>query len=157
MDHEDLIALTANIVAAHVSNNAVAVGDVPQLVETVHGALAGLGQASEEPEPREPAVPVRTSIKPGHLVCLVCGAKQKMLKRHLRTAHNMSPDDYRKAFSLKPDYPMVSANYAKLRRTLANKIGLGRKPKASAAKPASKRKPAAKPRGRPKAKAKTAK
>lgn len=132
-------------------------GDVAQLVETVHGALAGLGQASEAPEVREPAVSIRASIKPGHLVCLVCGAKQKMLKRHLRTAHDMSPEDYREAFGLKSDYPMVSANYAEVRRTLAKKIGLGRKPKASAAKPGSKRKPAAKPRGRSKAKAKTAK
>ena len=164
MDHEDLIALTADIVAAHVSNNPVAVGDVPRLVEQVHGALAGLGQTAGEPEAREPAVSIRASVKPDHLVCLVCGAKQKTLKRHLRTAHDMSPEDYRAAFDLKSDYPMVSANYTEVRRKLAKKIGLGRKPKAKSpakqaakptqtAKPSARRKPA--PARRKKAAAKS--
>lgn len=154
MENQQLLELTADVVAAHVSNNAVAIADVPQLVQSVHKALAGLAEPGEDkPEPKEPAVSIRASIKPDYLICLACGMKHKMLKRHLRTAHDMSPDDYREAYGLKADYPMVSANYAKLRSKLAKKIGLGRKPKASGTNAAPKRKasPAQRSGGRKKA------
>ncbi|MCM8556310.1 MucR family transcriptional regulator [Sphingomicrobium sediminis] len=127
---ETLITLTADIVAAHLSNNVVAVGDVPQLIENVHGSLAKLhGSASKEEEKPVPAVPIRSSIKPDFIVCLEDGKKLKMLKRHLMTHYNMTPDDYRQKWGLSPDYPMVAPNYAEQRRKLAKKIGLGTKAK----------------------------
>lgn len=126
---ETLLALTADIVAAHVSNNNVAASDVGSLIGQVHQALSGLGRGAEEaaPAPREPAVLVRSSIKPDSIACLVCGLKSKMLKRHLSTSHNLTPEQYRAEFGLRPDYPMVAPNYAETRRDLALKIGLGRK------------------------------
>jgi predicted transcriptional regulator len=127
---ETLITLTADIVAAHVSNNSVAVSDLPALIANVHGALAGLGGAAAAPAPKqEPAVSVRSSIKPDYIVCLEDGKKLKMLKRHLMTHYGMTPDDYRAKWGLAKDYPMVAPNYAEQRRTLAVKIGLGRKPR----------------------------
>ena len=126
---DTLIALTADIVAAHVSNNMVAVGDVPQLIENVHGSLAKLHGASAEEEKPEPAVSIRSSIKPDYIVCLEDGKKLKMLKRHLMTHYNMTPDEYRAKWGLSPDYPMVAPNYAEQRRQLAKKIGLGTKAK----------------------------
>jgi predicted transcriptional regulator len=131
MDNQDnfgetLITLTADIVSAHVSNNSVAVSDLPLLISNVHHALAGLGERKEEPAPRpEPAVSIRSSIKPDYIVCLEDGKKLKMLKRHLMTHYNMTPDDYRQKWGLSPDYPMVAPNYAEQRRMLAKKIGLG--------------------------------
>ena len=127
--NETLITLTSDIVAAHVSNNSVAVGDLPALITNVYGALAGLGQPLqvEEPAP-EPAVSIRASVKPDHIVCLEDGKKLKMLKRHLMTHYNMTPEDYRARWNLPADYPMVAPNYAEKRRDLAKKIGLGRKP-----------------------------
>jgi len=128
--NETLITLTSDIVAAHVSNNNVNLEDVPSLITNVYGALSGLGQESiEEPRP-EPAVSIRASIKPDYIVCLEDGKKLKMLKRHLMTHYNMTPDDYRKRWNLPADYPMVAPNYAEKRRELAKKIGLGRKPNA---------------------------
>ncbi len=126
---ETLITLTADIVAAHVSNNSVSVSDLPTLIANVHGALSGLGvrPAVAEVAP-EPAVSVRASIKPDYLVCLEDGKKLKMLKRHLMTHYGMTPDDYRAKWGLPKDYPMVAPNYAEQRRSLAVKIGLGRKP-----------------------------
>ena len=125
---ETLVALTADIVSAHVSNNSVAVNDLPQLIENVHTALAGLGQAKEEPVVKqEPAVSIRSSIKPDFVVCLEDGLKMKMLKRHLMTDHGLTPDQYRQKWGLGPDYPMVAPNYAEQRRALAKKIGLGTK------------------------------
>ncbi len=125
---ETLVALTADIVSAHVSNNSVAVNDLPLLIQNVHGALAGLGQPVEEAAPKqEPAVSIRSSIKPDYLVCLEDGIKMKMLKRHLMTRYGMTPDEYRQKWGLGPDYPMVSPNYAEQRRVLAKKIGLGTK------------------------------
>ncbi|MEH3041460.1 MAG: MucR family transcriptional regulator [Sphingomonas paucimobilis] len=121
-----LIALTADIVAAHVGNNAIDVGDIPALIRNVHGALAGLGAAAEAPAPRaEPAVPVRSSVKPDYIVCLEDGRKLKMLKRHLMTHYNLTPDQYRAKWNLPADYPMVAPNYAEQRRSLAKQIGLG--------------------------------
>ena len=126
---ETVITLTADIVAAHVSNNSVAVGDLPTLISNVHAALHGLGQQSAAPAEakREPAVSVRSSVKPEAIVCLVCGAANKMLKRHLKTAHGLTPAEYRAEFGLKSDYPMVAANYSEKRRSLAHAIGLGKK------------------------------
>jgi predicted transcriptional regulator len=128
-DNDDtLITLTADIVAAHVSNNSVAVNDLPQLIANVHGALAVLGSGGSAPEVRaEPKVPIRSSIKPDYIVCLEDGKKLKMLKRHLMTHYNMTPDQYRQKWGLNADYPMVAPNYAEQRRNLAKSIGLGTK------------------------------
>lgn len=131
---ETLIALTTDIVAAHVSNNSVSVGDVPTLISNVYGALAGLDQSVEVEEVRpEPAVSVRASIKPDYIICLEDGKKLKMLKRHLMTHYNMTPEQYRTRWNLPADYPMVAPAYADIRRDLAKKIGLGRKPGATKA------------------------
>lgn len=132
-DHNEaselLISLTSDIVAAHVSNNDVAVADVPELIRTVHEALSGLGEPAEpEEEPLEPAVSVRASVKPDYIVCLEDGKKLKMLKRYLKTRYNMTPEEYRERWNLPADYPMVAPNYAEKRRELAKEIGLGRKP-----------------------------
>ena len=139
MDNQDnddtLINLTADIVAAHVSNNSVAVNDLPQLIANVHGALATLGSGGAAPEVRaEPKVPIRSSIKPGYIVCLEDGKRLKMLKRHLMTHYQMTPDQYRQKWGLNSDYPMVAPNYAEQRRTLAKSIGLGTKRRKPAVK-----------------------
>ncbi len=124
----DLITLTADIVGAHVANNNVATSDLAGLIQSVHAALKGLGQAPEAVvEKQEPAVSIRSSVKPDHIVCLEDGKKLKMLKRYLRTNYDMSPDDYRRKWGLPSDYPMVAPNYAEKRRSLAHSIGLGRK------------------------------
>ncbi len=123
-----LVELTADIVAAHVSNNSVAIGDLSQLIANVHGALSALGSPSNVPAPRlEPKVSIRSSIKPDYIVCLEDGKKMKMLKRHLRTDHDMTPVEYRQKWGLNSDYPMVASNYAEQRRLLAKSIGLGSK------------------------------
>jgi predicted transcriptional regulator len=125
---ETLITLTADIVAAHVSNNSVAVNDLPQLISNVHNALTALGGPPPQPEVKqEPKVSIRASIKPDYIVCLEDGKKLKMLKRHLMTHYNMTPEQYRAKWNLPADYPMVAPNYAEQRRTLAKKIGLGTK------------------------------
>ena len=126
---ETMITLTADIVAAHVSNNSVAVNDLPTLISNIHGALSALvGPAPAAPEVKqEPAVSIRASIKPDYVVCLEDGKKLKMLKRHLMTHYNMTPDQYRAKWGLPADYPMVAPNYAEQRRTLAKSIGLGTK------------------------------
>jgi predicted transcriptional regulator len=124
---DTLITLTADIVAAHVSNNSVAVNDLPQLIQNVHGALSswsGRGVPEARPEPK---VPIRSSIKPDYIVCLEDGKKLKMLKRHLMTHYQMTPDQYRQKWGLAADYPMVAPNYAEQRRKLAKAIGLGTK------------------------------
>ena len=135
--NETLITLTADIVAAHVSNNSVSVNDLPTLISNVHGALAGLDNSGQRQEaaPAEkptPAVSVRSSIKPDYLVSLEDGTKVKMLKRHLMTRYGMTPQDYRAKWGLPSDYPMVAPNYAEQRRTLAKSIGLGTKRKRAA-------------------------
>lgn len=133
MDNESaqselLITLTSDIVAAHVSNNSVAVSDVSTLIQNVHAALTALNQPVAAPEAKpEPAVSVRSSIKPDYIICLEDGKKLKMLKRHLMTHYQMTPDDYRAKWGLPADYPMVAPNYAEQRRSLAKKIGLGTK------------------------------
>ena len=126
--NELLITLTSDIVAAHVSNNSVAVSDVSTLIQNVHAALANLSQPAPAPEVKpEPAVSVRSSVKPDYIICLEDGKKLKMLKRHLMTHYQMTPEDYRAKWGLPADYPMVAPNYAEQRRSLAKKIGLGTK------------------------------
>lgn len=125
---DTLLTLTADIVAAHVSNNSVAVNDLPILIQNVHQSLteisASRSSAEEKPEPK---VSIRSSVKPDFIVCLECGKKQKMLKRHLMTNHEMTPAEYRQKWGLSSDYPMVAPNYAEQRRKLAKSIGLGTK------------------------------
>lgn len=126
---EILITLTSDIVAAHVSNNSVSVDDLSSLISNVYGALAGLGHAAPATKsPPEPAISIRSSVKPDHIVCLEDGKKLKMLKRHLMTHYNMTPEQYRARWNLPAHYPMVAPNFAEKRRELAKKIGLGREP-----------------------------
>ena len=125
---ETLITLTSDIVAAHVSNNSVAVDELPVLIQNVYGALSGLGTPAQEEAKPEPAVSIRASVKPDHLVCLEDGKKMKMLKRHLMTDHGLTPAEYRARWGLSADYPMVAQSYSEARRAMAKKIGLGRKP-----------------------------
>ncbi len=136
---ETLVTLTADIVAAHVSNNNVAVSDLPLLIGNIHAALAGLGAADAPQEELVPAVSVRASVKPDYIVCLEDGKKLKMLKRHLMTHYNLTPDAYRARWNLPHDYPMVAPNYAEQRRALAVQIGLGRKPAAGRKKATARR------------------
>jgi predicted transcriptional regulator len=127
---DTLLTLTADIVAAHVSNNSVAVNDLPSLIQNVHGALTGISGVTAAPEPKpEPKVSIRSSVKPDYIVCLEDGKRLKMLKRHLMTHYNLTPDQYRQKWGLSADYPMVAPNYAEQRRTLAKSIGLGTKRK----------------------------
>ena len=123
----ELLELTTEIVSAHASNNAVAPADLPGLIQDVFKTLAEVGSAQDVPEKPRPAVSVKKSIFPDYIVCLEDGKKLKMLKRHLKTAYNLSPDDYRKRWGLPADYPMVAPNYAKHRSAMAKKIGLGTK------------------------------
>ncbi|MCH9053905.1 MAG: MucR family transcriptional regulator [Proteobacteria bacterium] len=118
------LELVSKIVSAYVSKNSLPPGELPQLIRTVHEALKSPDQAAAKPEP---AVSIKQSVKPEYIVCLDDGKKLKMLKRHLRSAYNMSPDEYRQKWGLPADYPMVAPKYAALRSKLAKKIGLGRK------------------------------
>ena len=126
---EELLKMTTEVVAAYVSNNTLATGQLGDVIHAVYNSLRGLdGQVAEvAPEVLKPAVPVRKSITPEYLVCLEDGKKLKMLKRHLRSTYDMSPDEYRAKWNLPPDYPMVAPNYASTRSALAKSIGLGRK------------------------------
>ena len=125
--HKDLLALTAEIVSSHVANNTVAVSDLPTLIQNVYAALAKLGTPEPEKPKQEPAVPVRSSVKPDYIVSLEDGKKLKTLKRHLMVHFNLTPDQYRAKWGLPADYPMVAPNYALQRQELAKKIGLGTK------------------------------
>lgn len=126
---ETLLALTADIVAAHVSNNSVGMADLPTLIGNVHAALAGLGTPVEAPvEEQKPAVSIRASVKPDHVVCLEDGKKFTTLKRHLMTDHGLTPQDYRTKWGLAADYPLTAPDYSERRKALAKAIGLGRKP-----------------------------
>jgi predicted transcriptional regulator len=129
--NSDVLGLTAQIVSAHVSNNSVTTDALPALIQEVYKTLAGVGREPSQPDKPQPAVPVKKSIFPDHIVCLEDGKKLKMLKRHLKTAYNMSPDQYRERWGLPPEYPMVAPNYARHRSSLAKKIGLGTKPRSS--------------------------
>ena len=125
----ELLALTTEIVASHVSNNEVRADELPNLIQQVYSSLASAapGGAKQEAELPQPAVPIKKSIMPDYIVCLEDGKKLKMLKRHLKTRYDMSPDEYRDRWSLPSDYPMVAPNYAAQRSALAKKIGLGTK------------------------------
>lgn len=128
-NQNELLALTTQIVAAHVANNSVAVTDLPQLIHEVFRTLATVGTVPVALERPQPAVPVKKSVTPDYIICLEDGKKLKMLKRHLKTAYNMSPEEYRDRWGLAADYPMVAPNYAQHRSSLAKKIGLGTKPR----------------------------
>lgn len=122
-----LLEQTSKIVASHVSNNPTNASDLPRLISDVHTALSSAqGQGPEAPEKLEPAVPIKKSVTPDYIVCLDDGKKLKMLKRHLKTALNLTPEAYRERWGLPADYPMVAPNYAKRRSALAKKIGLGK-------------------------------
>ena len=144
----ELLALTTEIVAAHVSNNAIERSNVAVLIQTVFGTLSVLGAEEAGPVELTPAVPIKKSVTDDYIVCLEDGKKLKMLKRHLMTVYGMTPEDYRAKWGLKHDYPMVAPNYALKRRELAKKIGLGRKPRKDESVPvpkaATRRKPRAK-------------
>jgi predicted transcriptional regulator len=124
------IELTADVVSAYVSNNAVPVTALPELIASVAASLSGLvrGEAPAQAEPQMPAVPVRNSVKPDYIISLEDGRKFKSLKRHLRTSYGMTPDEYRAKWNLPSDYPMVAPNYSQTRSALAKSLGLGRKP-----------------------------
>ncbi len=127
MDDQRMLALTANIVAAHVAHNKIGQDAIPTLIRDVHSALMTLGnqpKATTE-EPPIPAVPIKKSVFPDYIICLEDGKKLKMLKRHLATSYDMTPDEYRKKWNLSVGYPMVAPNYAMKRSSLAKKIGLG--------------------------------
>lgn len=129
--NETLISLTADIVAAHVENNAVAVSDLPDLIAKVHGALAGLGGPVATPaEPLKPAVSIRGSVTKTHLTCLECGLKFTTIKRHLANSHGLKPEDYRARWGFPNSYPVAAESYSEQRRAMAKAIGLGRKPSA---------------------------
>jgi len=125
--NERLLTLASQIISAYVGNNSVSAADLPSVMSTVYQNLTRLGSTSTiAPETRpDPAVPVRRSITPEYIICLEDGKKLKMLKRHLKTAYNMTPDQYRERWGLGADYPMVAPNYAKQRSKLAKQIGLG--------------------------------
>jgi predicted transcriptional regulator len=128
MAEEELLRMTADVVAAYVSNNSLPTAQLAEVINAVYGSLKGLESqvAEPPPEPVKPAVPIRKSITADYLICLEDGKKLKMLKRHLRSTYNMTPDEYRVRWGLAPDYPMVAPNYAEQRSAFAKKIGLGR-------------------------------
>ena len=129
-----LLSLTTEIVAAHVSNNTVALGELPTLIEQVYRSLTNVGVEPAPVEERpQPAVPIKKSVTPEYIVCLEDGKKLKMLKRHLKTAYNMTPEEYRDRWGLPADYPMVAPNYARQRSSLAKQIGLGTRARRGAA------------------------
>jgi predicted transcriptional regulator len=127
----EIVSLTATIVSAHIANNHVPADQLPSLIRDVHQALATVGQTPVEPVKSQPAVDVKKSVFPDHIVCLECGASFKMLKRHLATDHGMTPEEYRDKWNLPPSYPMVAPEYAATRSQLAKDSGLGRKVEAS--------------------------
>ncbi|MEM7524230.1 MAG: MucR family transcriptional regulator [Pseudomonadota bacterium] len=142
LDRSELLALTSEIVSSHVANNAVNQNDMTTMITSVFATLDGLSKPQPDPvEELAPAVPIKKSVTDENLVCLEDGKKLKMLKRHLKTAFDMTPDEYRARWGLPRDYPMVAPAYARKRQELAKKIGLGRKP---AAKPAPKKRTLAK-------------
>jgi len=129
LSRDDVLRMAVDVVAAYVSNNEVSTGQIPDVIHSVFNSLSGLESApsNDKMEAQKPAVPVRKSVNPDFIVCLEDGKKLKMLKRHLRTTYNMTPEEYRAKWNLPPDYPMVAPNYARQRSEFAKKIGLGRK------------------------------
>lgn len=129
LSHDEVLRMTAEIVSAYVSYNSVTGSQLPELIRTVYASLTP-GQTASQPAPakrQKPAVTIGKSVTPDHIICLEDGKKQKMLKRHLRTAHGMTPEEYRAKWGLPSDYPLVAPNYAAQRSAFAKKIGLGRK------------------------------
>ena len=126
VSRDDMLRMVVDVVAAYFSNNQMPTGQIPEVINTVFESLSAAA-AGGRTEPQKPAVPIRRSVTPDFIVCLEDGKKLKMLKRHLRTAFNLTPEEYRAKWNLLPDYPMVAPNYAKKRSELAKKIGLGRK------------------------------
>lgn len=124
-DSTEMLELTTEIVAAHVGNNPIAAAELASLIQNVYHTLKLVGVSPVEAERPKPAVPIKRSIFPDYIICLEDGKKLKMLKRHLKTAYDMTPDEYRDRWGLAPDYPMVAPNYAKHRSNLAKEIGLG--------------------------------
>ena len=141
---DPVLSLAVQIVSAHVAHNTVAVESLPALIQSVYSTLSTVGTAAPEPEKLQPAVPIKKSVFPDHIVCLEDGKKLKMLKRHLKTAYDLTPEQYRERWNLPRDYPMVAPDYAEKRSALAKSIGLGRKP--AAATPEVARKTAGRPR-----------
>jgi predicted transcriptional regulator len=133
LERTNIAELTTEIVAAYVAHHQLRVPDISDVIRAVGTGLASLGTGAEPIvlEKPEPVVSVRRSVRPDHLVCLICGKKQKLLKRHLAVAHELAPSRYREMFGLKSDYPMAAPNYAQQRRELAVKIGLGQPKKAT--------------------------
>ncbi len=127
----ELVVLTADIVSAYVSNNAVTATDIPNLIDQTYTALSIAASKASQPIKDElnPAVPIKKSVTPDYIICLDDGKKFKSLKRHIRTHYNLTPEEYREKWGLPFDYPMVAPNYAAARSALAKKFGLGRKPK----------------------------
>lgn len=124
----ELTTMTSDIAIAFVSNNIIPAADVPSLIASIHGALTGLDVPKQAVQARaEPAVSIRASVKPDHIVCLECGSKHKMLKRHLTTTHGLDEHAYRAKWNLPSDYPLVAPAYAARRREIAMQTGLGRK------------------------------
>jgi predicted transcriptional regulator len=127
IDSNNVVELVVDVVASYVSNNEIDVQELPELIQQVHRSLCNLGSARSYllQDRSEPIVPIEDSVHPDYIICLEDGRRLKMLKRHLRTAYNMTPDQYRERWGLSPDYPMVAPNYAKRRSNLAKDIGLG--------------------------------
>jgi len=127
--NEELLVLTADIVSSHVSNNSTTPAELTRLIHEVYVALSSAGTGGSEAQNLVPAVPVKKSVTPDHIICLEDGKKLKMLRRHLRSQYDLTPEQYREKWGLPADYPMVAPNYAKRRQELAKQIGLGRKKK----------------------------
>ena len=130
----ELLALTTDIVTSHLSRNPVGAGEISTLIKDVYATLSTVGEMAEEEEKPEPVVAVRKSVHPDYIICLEDGKKLKMLKRHLKTSYDMTPEEYRERWNLPADYPMVDPNYAEQRRNLAKKIGLGTRRKKAQSK-----------------------
>jgi predicted transcriptional regulator len=137
LDRSKLAEMTAEIVSAYVSHNQVLPADLPNLIGSIAGKLATLGSEEEQANAAkpEPAVPVRRSLSKDHITCLVCGRKQKLLKRHLASAHNLTPTEYREMFGLRRDYPMTAPSYVEMRAEIARRVGLGRPKKPGQRRP----------------------
>ena len=146
ISRDDILRMAVDVVAAYVSKNPLPAGQIPEVIHTVYSSLSQIDTRAPEvkPEAPRPAVPVKKSVTPDYIVCLEDGKKLKMLKRHLRTTYNMTPDEYRAKWGLPVDYPMVAPNYAAQRSDFAKKIGLGRK----AAEPAAEEKRTRRPRAK---------
>ena len=129
VSRDDVLRMAVDVVAAYVSNNQISSGQISEIINSVYNSLIGLDDTPSETdsELQKPAIAIRKSVTPDYIICLEDGKKLKMLKRHLRTTYNLTPEEYRTKWGLPPDYPMVAPNYAKQRSQFAKDIGLGRK------------------------------